>query len=91
MTNNNSTQPALLSDAEVRSMKRDDLRKYARQLGLKEISKLSRDNLNVVVLNEISERRPKNVTRVRTSHAECSHPSTKSARAKCRRERAAQK
>lgn len=86
MTNNNAP---LLSEDEVRNMKRDDLRKYARTLGLKQISKLSRDNLNIVVLNEINARRPKNVTRVRTSHAECSHPSTKSARAKCRRERAA--
>lgn len=85
MTNNTAE---LLTDDTVRTMKRDDLRKYARTLGLKQVNKLSRNELNDVVMNELNERRPKNVTRVRTSHAECSHPSTKSARAKCRRERA---
>lgn len=99
MTNNTATQqPELLSDDAVRALKRDDLRKYAAQLGIKGASKLSRENLTIVVLNEIAERRPaveekndveEKTVRVRTSHADCDHPSTKVARAKCRRARAA--
>ena len=94
MTNNTATQqPELLSDDAVHALKRDDLRKYAAQLGIKSASKLSRENLTIVVLNEIAERRSaveeKSIVRVRTSHADCDHPSTKVARAKCRRARAA--
>lgn len=85
MTNNT----ALKTEDEVRSMKRDELRKYATSLGLKNVNKLSRDNLNIVVINEIDAQRPKS-TRVRTSHADCKHASTKQARAICRRQRAAQ-
>jgi len=85
MTNNT----AVKTESEVRSMKRDELRKYATSLGLKNVNKLSRDNLNIVVLNKLAEMTPQH-TKVRTSHADCAHASSKSARAKCRRERAAQ-
>src|SRR5688500_20146787 len=79
---------ALKTASEGRSMKRDELRKYATSHGLKNVNKLSRDNLNIVVLNKLAEMTPQH-TKVRTSHADCAHASSKSARAKCRRKRAA--
>lgn len=108
MTNN--TAPAHTTD-EIARMKRDDLRKYAAQIGIKSASKHSRDALtqlviarvaDMIALHEISEIAQNesapvepapqpddtNVARVRTSHADCTHASTKVARAKCRRERA---
>lgn len=89
MTNNTqNTQPTA---DEIRSMKRDELRKFAAKIGIKGAAKLSRDNLNIVVINELAAQQPadeKKTERVRTSHADCKHASTKVARAKCRRERA---
>ena len=103
MTNN--TAPAHTTD-EIARMKRDDLRKYAAQIGIKSASKHSRDALTQLVIARVTdmiaqnesasapveptpvEPDDTNVARVRTSHADCTHASTKVARANCRRERA---
>ena len=82
--------------AELNAMKRDDLRKYASQRGIKGASKMTRERLTGALVdlhisslpreekNDVEEK----TVRVRTSHADCDHASTKVARARCRRERA---
>lgn len=85
---NNTQQPQQLTETEIRNMKRDELRKYASQLGIKNAAKMSRDNLTIVVIDTVNAMFPSTkIARVRTSHADCDHASTKVARAKCRRER----
>lgn len=92
---NNTQQPQPMTANQLAALKRDDLRKYAAQLGIKSAAKYTRPALTALVIQKIDAMTPavekqseKKTERVRTSHADCKHASTKVARAKCRRERA---
>lgn len=97
MTNNTQHAEATARTLiTLQAMKVAELRKYARQNGIKNVdgvsvSNVKRDTLTTALLNVLVPEPAadeKKTERVRTSHADCKHASTKVARAKCRRERA---